>query len=278
MASLLAILLSGCLPDGPTPEPTVTLAVTPSLTATRTATIQWFPATATPTPFATEIQAVQQDMKPAVGAVLFSDDFRSPGVWLAAPGNAGNVGYGKNELTLAVNTSKGEAASLLPKRTFSDFYMEVEVQPSLCRGEDAFGVLIRAASAQETDRVLMNCNGKVRVEREKSYAVTALREWTTSGQVLPGALLKTRLGVWAVGSELRIFINDQYQFSARETALLDGQVGMYARAAADTPVTVNFANLQIRSVDAAHVPTVVPTPTLTVRPTSTRLPTATNQP
>jgi hypothetical protein len=89
-------------------------------------------------------------------------------------------------------------------------------------------------------------------------------------------MLPVRLGVWALGGELRIFANDIFQFSIRDPLWKSGRVGIFARAAGDTPLTVSFSNLQVQALDASRIPTPVPSPTITVPPTATRRPTATN--
>jgi hypothetical protein len=103
-----------------------------------------------------------------------------------------------------------------------------------------------------------------------------LQDWLSSGQVPPGAMLAVRLGVWALGDELRFFVNDIYQFAVRDPLWKSGRVGLYARAAGDTPLTVSFSNLQVQEIDVSRIPTPEPTSTQTVLPSATRRPTATN--
>ena len=271
------LMLSACLPEPPAgSDPTAT--ITPSPSSSPTATIVWFPATPTFTPFPTRAVLPTQDMRPAVGASLLEDDFLNNELWPAQRSGVGSVGYGKSELTLAIATAKGQLVSLLPQKQFSDFYFQVDALPSLCRGADEYGLLFRAEGERETYRLRINCMGKMRLECEKNYTITPLQDWILSGQMPPGALLKTRLAIWAAGTDLRIFVNDVYQFSVSDPVFQSGQIGVFARASSDMPLTVSFSNLRVNQVDTGQVPTVVPTPTITLVPTATRLPTATNQP
>jgi len=238
----------------------------------------WFPPTATFTPFATREVQPTPDMHPGLGEIILKDDFSDTTQWQAARGITGVAAYGKGEFTLAVNADNGMLLSLRPKPVLTDFYLEVDAYPTLCLKSDAYGLMLRAESRENYYRVWFNCSGEIRVERINNSRVTPLVDWTASGQVAAGALVKTRLGIWALKDEFRIFANDVYQFSFRDTLYRSGQVGVLARASGATPVTVSFSNLQVREIIASRVPTPVPTPTRTVPPVPTRRPTATNSP
>jgi hypothetical protein len=67
--------------------------------------------------------------------------------------------------------------------------------------------------------------------------------------VPPGAPSSSRLGVWAVGNEMRFFVNNHYQFTISDPLLLSGSVGVFARSTIDWPLTVNFSDLVIYSVN-----------------------------
>ncbi|MBG0788748.1 MAG: hypothetical protein H0S79_26970, partial [Anaerolineaceae bacterium] len=96
------LLLTGCdilLPAGPIPA-----TETPTQTLTPTATIDWFPATPTPTLLATIAPTAMPtlaDVREGVTEVLVSDDFTDQSLWTTPHTAAGNVAYGNNNLTLA---------------------------------------------------------------------------------------------------------------------------------------------------------------------------------
>jgi hypothetical protein len=271
----MLIFLTACLPEtqavlSPTPTPTETLAPTP------TETILWFPLTPTFTGVPTRAPQPTREMHPGLGAVMFNDDFSDQGLWSSGRTASGSVAYGLQELTRAVSESKGSLQSLRDTPEMSNFYLEIDVLPSLCRDADQYGLLLRANTQQDYYRLLVNCKGQLRLERVKDARVLPLQDWLSSGQVPPGAMLAVRLGVWALGDELRFFVNDIYQFAVRDPLWKSGRVGLYARAAGDTPLTVSFSNLQVQEIDVSRIPTPEPTSTQTVLPSATRRPTATN--
>jgi hypothetical protein len=57
------------------------------------------------------------------------------------------------------------------------------------------------------------------------------------------------LAVWAVGKEMRFFVNDYYIFSVSDPAQAKGNLGVFARSAGEMAVTVSFSDLEVREVN-----------------------------
>jgi hypothetical protein len=263
---LIASLLSACaglFPDNPEPLPTLT----PTITETPTVTILWFPPTDTPRPVLTPTPVPTRNDKPGIGKETFSDTFTTDSQWDLAQTGGGSMAYSINELTLALSQPKGSLSSLNHALLLSDFYLEIDVKPSLCRGDDQYGLLLRAATTLDNYRLLVTCNGLLRLERLNHGKTVVLHDWTPSGQVRPGAPAVVRIGAWALRNEMRIFINDVYQFSTSDKIYPTGGLGVFTRSAGNTSLTVNFSNLHIYSLDPNRVP---PTETPTSTPAKTR--------
>lgn len=263
---IIGCLLWGCSGWLPTQE--IFPSLTPTLTSTVTPTIVWFPATPTATPFPTQVIQPTPDQRPGIGEITLWDDFSDQTSWSTLRSEAGSVAYGLGELTLAVSQRKGMLFSLSRSQPPGDFYLEITASPSLCRGADEYGLLLRAASQLDCYRFLVSCDGKIRLDRLVNGMVVRLQDWIPSGQVPPGSPLVLRLGVWAARGELRFFINDIYQFAARDPVFTSGTLGVFARASSDSPLTVSFSELVVRGLDLARVPAPSPTPTATPRPTA----------
>lgn len=247
---LITLSLSACFPIEASPT---TFPLVPSETATVTpmpsATIVWFPATATFTPPPTHEVEPTQDLHPALDEVILSDSFTNPDLWQTSRTTVGSIAFGNRELTLAVASERGMLHSLRADAQLDDFYLEIDALPSLCRAEDAYGLLLRASSAIDAYRLLVKCDGQLRMERLKNGEYLVLQDWTTSGQVFPGGMIRVRLGVWALKDELRVYINDVFQFAVRDVVWPAGQVGIFARSAGKNPLTVNFSNLVVYHLD-----------------------------
>ena len=260
LACLLFLAACQGPPTASTLAPPERHTLTPSLTPSRTPI--WFPPTETPTPIPSLTLRATQDLRPGIQAQPTTDSF-SPGGWQTFKNEAGQAAYGQSELTLAVSLDKGTLSSLRISPLPGDSYLEITATPSLCQGADIFGLYLRAASLGNGYRLLVTCAGLLRLERLNHNELVVLQDWIPGVGILPGGLLPLRLGIWAYGKELRIFANDEFQFSTLDPLWSAGQLGVYARAASASPLTVSFSNLTVRALDPAHIPTLTPRPSAT---------------
>ena len=256
--SLLGTYLAGCsgliLPEAYTPTPSL-------LPPTETATIQWFPATRTPTVFLAPTTTATLNPLPSVGELIFEDDFSNPILWDTASSGDASAQVGDGALTLSVSDDRLTVTSLRTEPNLTDFYAEVTVVTSLCRGEDQYGAVFRAAAGGNYYRFLLSCSGNVRLERVRGGSAEVLQNWTASSDVPRGAPAEVKLGIWFSGSEMHLLLNDHAQFIVRDPVFTIGRLGFFAFASGDTPVIVSFRDLQVYTV-----PFIPPAPTLKVTP------------
>jgi hypothetical protein len=139
----------------------------------------------------------------------------------------------------------------------SDFYAELTARPSLCRGEDNYGIIIRGVGSSFY-RFLLSCNGQVYAERISGGTKLTIQEPVPSGDA-PGAPGEVQIGIWAVGNDMRLFLNGRYQFSLIEPMFSSGALGVFVRSNGETPVTVTFSDLKVYEVDYIP-PTKTPLP------------------
>jgi hypothetical protein len=195
-------------------------------------------------------------MNPGIGTVTFQDDFSDDSVWDTAASDYGSAALGRNRLTLTVQPGV-YLASIRRGATLSDFYAEVTARPSLCRGEDNYGVIVRGIGTYFY-RFILTCDGQIRAERVNGGTKLLIHEPVPSGDA-PGAPGEVQIGIWAVGSEMRLFLNGRYQFSVTEKSFPSGALGVYVRSTGTTPVTVTFSDLKVYEVDFVP-PTQTPLP------------------
>jgi hypothetical protein len=241
------LCFTACIPQ-PEPQPTPTTTPVPP-TVTFTPTIVWSPPTATFTPYPTLELLPTEDLRPGIGALLFQDDFSDPDAWSLSTSIAGSVALGLNELTIAIGAEDTYLYSLRKDWLLSDFYLELTASPSMCRDLDEYGILLRVSPELDFYRFSLSCDGQMRLDRIYHGAASSPQPWMLSGAVPPGAPSMARLGVWAVGSEMRFFVNDRYQFTVRDPLLVSGGVGGFARSTVDWPVTVNFSDLAVYTLN-----------------------------
>jgi hypothetical protein len=260
LALLAGLAACGLQPtaSSPTPSPL------PSSTTAPTSTPVWFPPTETPTPAPSITARPTEQEKPGVGVLTVTDTFEETSGWRTGALEAGRISLANHRITLAISEPQSSLASLRDGLLPADGYLEITASAALCQGEDAYGLLLRAASTYNGYRLLASCDGQLRMERLRTGETALLQGWTPSGELPHGGLLAVRFGIWSLGSELRIFVNDVYQFSVRDPVYTEGQLGVFARSAGDTPLTVSFSALNVYQLDTGGVPTAtslaLPTP------------------
>ena len=270
---IVNLLQGGCQVLLATAQPFPTDTPTPTLTPT--VTIQWFPSTETPTPrVKTPVVVPTVDQRPAVGAVALRDDFSDPARWQTYQSESGSASVVNEVLSLAAPDLPTNLLSLRYGEVPEDFYLEITSSASLCRGKDSYGVAFRADGAGSQYRLIVTCDGYLRVERWRPAEVAVVQNWTPSGQVPRAGLQVLRLGVWMVGSEMRIFVDDVFQFLVRDPLISGKQVGVFLRSTGANAATVNFSNLVIYQIQG-YVPSPIPSPTPVITIPATRAPTFT---
>lgn len=248
MVVLLGSLSACASPEiEPTPlDPTGTATTTPTLAAT----IDWFPATATPTLKPTQMIEPTPEMHPGVGSILIDDLFSSPGSeWRTGAFSSGNITLLNGSLTLAIQQSKASLLSLEAKNVVRDFYLETTINGGLCKSKDVYALVVRAVSEYNYYRFLVDCQGNARAERVRDGATTLMQDWIPTG-IPPGTPLDVNLGVWVLGTEMRLFANQAFVFSVKDPVFTEGTIGVFARAEADSPVTIRFSEMKVYEVDA----------------------------
>jgi hypothetical protein len=124
-------------------------------------------------------------------------------------------------------------------------YMEITARPSLCRDQDAYGMIFRAPNDVAHYRFEAACDGSVAVERVSLGTPRVLQPPAASSDVPTGAPGEVRMGIWANGSEFRFFLNDQYQFAVTDRNYVAGGIGVFVEARGKSPVVVTFTDLRV---------------------------------
>jgi hypothetical protein len=259
LSFLPMVFLVAC--SGLFPSPLVT--ETPGPTQTSTATTLWFPSTNTPTPFISPTVQPTEMYHSGVGSLLFADSFNKPADWDTSISDRASAIIDRNRLLLSLGGQGPlSISSMRSQPPLLDFYAEATATISLCSGRDQYGMVFRAG--QGFYRITLNCSGQVRLERGASGTITPLLLWLNSGDVPSGPPGDVKIGVWAMGSELRIYLNDHFQFSSSDPNPQAGRLGFYVFANSTQPVTVAFSDLSVYTV---FKPSPTPSPTASLTPT-----------
>jgi hypothetical protein len=188
-------------------------------------------------------------MQPGVGDVILSDNFETGISWLLGQTTAASVAIGMNELTIAISSPHTYAYSNRDQPKLVNFYAEITANPTLCHTTDEYGLLLRFASTGDFYRFGLTCDGQVSLDRVYKGIASSPQPWITSGMLKTGAPSTSRLAVWAVGKEMRFFVNDVFLFTVNEPTIPNGSLGVFAASSGDLAVTVNFSDLVIREIN-----------------------------
>ena len=213
-----------------------------------TSTFVWFPASATPSPQAFSTYPPTPEMRPGLGTTFLTDEFSDKSLWDAsrAASDQASAAIEDNRLTLAAQ-SKVYMISLRHELVLDDYYAEITARPNLCRADDSYGILVRAnPEGVAYYRFALSCNGTAGAERISVGTRQLLQAPLLSGDVPPGAPGEVRIGIWAVGNEMRLFLNGRYQFSISDSNYASGTLGVFVNSAGDTPMIVSFSDLTVQ--------------------------------
>jgi hypothetical protein len=240
-----ALVWAGCAqPATPETPP----SFTPSLTPYPTSTVEWFPATHTPTPPPSVVATPTVQLLEGVGSVAFREDFESLDEWMVPNTSRGEINLDRGQMNIIILEPQTYLTAIRESPEFDSFYAEVEVSTSLCQGKDEYGVIFRAAGPANYYRYALSCDGEVRLEKLVGGSAVALQPWTPSASVPPAAPSQTTLGILAEGDQLTLFIDQARQFSIADSELVRGTMGVYARSVSETAVTVSFSRFVVREL------------------------------
>ena len=254
----LTWIIASCAPQVNQP---ISELFSPTPTLTTTPTVLWFPATNTPSLILLPTSTPNPAANPIYGAVLFNDTFSSAGNWQNSQNTNGNIIITDNSLTLAVNAARGSLSTIRQNTTLNDFYLETTATIHLCKQDDQIGILFRVEGSQSYYRMLINCQGTYALQQVLGGAPAFLANWTPSAELQPGLYQPLKIGIWAYGNVLRIYFNDQLQSEVSRGTFQSGSIGFYARAAADTPLTVSFSDLTVYQVNKNSISLSTPSST-----------------
>ena len=246
------IWVTGCssLIPSPTPLPPT---LTPTEIFTPTPTIDWFPATPTPTLIAASSPTPQPTLeaqREGITALLIDDNFTDERLWTTPQGPGGNVAFGSENLTLAVARAETPLTSVSQHEHPANFYLEITVQTSLCQPQDETGLIFGRQSENDFYRLLINCAGEFRFELVQGGQRVVLRDWEDATRMALGLAATNRLGLWVNQGEFQLYINDVFQFSEGIARNRSGGLAVFARTVSGSAMTVKFSDLQIYQVKA----------------------------
>jgi hypothetical protein len=145
---------------------------------------------------------------------------------------------GKLVLTAKKNNSFDSWTMSYPP--MSDFYLEVGFNPrDFCEGKDRYGILFRAPDNTQGYLYNVACDGSFQLRTWNGEQFTDLINWRVDEHIATGAELNQRLGVWAEGDQISLYVNGFQVGEVRDSAFDQGTFGVNIAAAETAGLTVD---------------------------------------
>ena len=154
-----------------------------------TATIEWFPATATPTATSLPLPTATTTYLEGLSDFVQVDPFTDPKQWSnisdGASDSPNQALFSNQALVFAINQSPARFVSINQGMILEDSAITVRININRCSPADTYGLLFKANTEQIANRLNLRCDGQLRVEQLRDNSIHPLTEWLPSGDVPP---------------------------------------------------------------------------------------------
>lgn len=174
-----------------------------------TATESVLSPSASSTPTVTPTQA---DPKLTLGAPAYADTFSSGSAFgLNTPysDDASEMHVEGGNLVMATTKTYSGIRWRLTYPTPKDFYIEATFKTVQCKGDDFYGLVLRAPDYSDGHGYYfgVTCKGEYYLMKDVSGDDVPLVDWTADSHILTGTNQVNRLGVMAKGNHISLYIN-----------------------------------------------------------------------
>lgn len=188
--------------------------------------------------------------------ILFSDSFDSDGYGWATGDfedrfSHSQVSIRDGRYALTVTTKEpAYVEKMLPNRQFSDFVLSVEATPQDTETHYSYGLTFRESPNLHAYAFEIGNDGLYSVQLYDGEW-QKLKNWTSSEAIKAGQT--NRLKVFARGSSLTFFVNDEQLTTIQDGSLAEGKISlvmdMFEKG---RTATVEFDNLVVQTLDSAE--------------------------
>ena len=230
------------LPESPT-EPTDTPV--PSATIQDEADVTETPEGEEGTPTATMTATpilVEGDPRGVLGDPTWVDDFVETEDWPLYDDSNVRFTLGEDDLLMTAYNPSFYNGWMLTWRDAVDSYFEITTEVEECSGRDSYGIMFRASSTNQGYIGYLfgiGCDGTYILRSWDGESLTKIGDWTASELIRSGSNQTHRIGVWAEGTTLKLYIDGQEVTSITDGTHESGLFGVYIGSANTPNLTVH---------------------------------------
>jgi TolB protein len=217
-----------------------------------------------------EATAVALDGSEEEFILVYDDDFSDPSSgWDDAFDRYTTKQYGNNKYYVEITTSNLVAWGLA-NRKVADFRIQVDAAPEEGPNNNGYGILFRFQDRDNFYRFDISGDGFFLLSKFHNGEWVTLVPWTATSAVNVGHDTN-RLAVEAVGSQIRVYANDDLLAEVEDDTLDEGNFGFFASTFSEPNLTVSFDDIILwmpKGEALAVIPTLTPTRLRPVTPTT----------
>lgn len=210
-------------------------------------------STLTPTPSRTP---PADDPKTILGNPTLRDDLSTGKNWNL---ESGAVTYGDTQfsqssgkLTASNNIIGDGLIWYLSHLNFKNAYLETRFEVEQCSGNDQYGLVFRAKDYNDglAYYFIVTCSGQYELRRWNTSGSNLLLGMPASPAINKGSDQVNTLGVWADGSLIRLYMNNQLLTELQDDSLIvDGHFGLFINAAETPGFTIHMDEIAYWDLD-----------------------------
>jgi hypothetical protein len=145
-----------------------------------------------------------------------------------------------DKLVLTAKKANSFDAWTMSHPQLDDFYLEVVFTSGEdCEGKDRYGILFRAPDNTQGYLYNVACDGSYQLRNWDGEQFTDIINWTVDTHIAKGPEVNQRLGVWAEGDRLVLYINGFEVGEASDPTYHAGTFGVNIAATETVDFTVN---------------------------------------
>ena len=154
--------------------------------------------------------SVPGDPKLSLGNPDYTDTFDQTYNWYPYDSSTTKAEIKNGKFFYTMKGTKSSSEWTLSWPEIKDFYLEVTAKtPDTCDGKDRYGLLFRAPDPSQGYLFYVSCDGQYRLALWDGSNFDILVDWTVANVINKGPNETNRLGVWAEGKKITLYINGE---------------------------------------------------------------------
>ena len=191
---------------------------------------------------------------PTSKSILFQDDFSKPANgWMAMKTDYADFAYLDDEYRILLNKPDFNTYSLLPKQSFSNCSVEVDVRLAAGPSNGVFGILCRGETNQQTVQkayvFAIRADGFHAILKRTSPTFWDAIAYGKESKAIKSGNAVNHLRADCSGTTLSLYVNGEKLLEKTDAAFKAGQVGLAVTSQPKSdPMDVRFDNFVVRSI------------------------------